>query len=597
MDWPMEVHDIQIDLMCAKKWREKAFQGGQLLDPGEHMLRAIRALFDHEDWSISPWTEEHAHGWCEEGGLHIMGCASSSKSNDIGGLCTLDWITDPSDTITIMASTSKTALADRSYESVIRYFKLLKANPHFFVPGKESKTQMAIMNDDADDYGKLSTSKSAIRGVAVQAGTADEARANLVGRHMPYVRLICDEFAQMREAAAEARVNLSIGAEKDFKWCTMANPDHLLDMSGRYMEPIEGWGSVDENTPEWRSRYGRVLHRNGFQSPAVVEEGGKEKYPYLINMPQIEQIIYEENDNADAVSVWTMVKGFPPPAGSEQTVISETDLVAFGMRDPVEWDHRGVPPVRVAGLDPAFTADGDGCVLQPATVGLAKEGVLVCAFEEPIYIKLEASNPRPAIYQVVDQVREHCFAQAIPIENVMVDDSGVQSVADVMEIELDRRPMRCQFGGSASELPVSSKNPKPAKDRFRNQATEIWMLTAELGRARQLRNFPLKAAQQFCSRRFRARTAAGSGKRGLEGKADFKKRLVGQRSPDEGDALALCVAAARAKGGLISGKDVTNIRDVEPRMGFRPRIKRALSRNYTQRVDAGRLSIYSKPRK
>jgi len=594
MSWPSQVHDIQIDLLCAKKWREPTYAAGNLLDPGEHMLRAIRALFSHEDWSISPWTEEHAHAWCTESGLHIMGCASSSKSNDIGGFCVLDWITDPMDTITIMASTSKAALSDRSYESVIRYFKLLKANRQFMVPGKEARTVMAIVNDDEDEYGKLSTSKSAIRGVAVQAGTADEARANLVGRHMPYVRLICDEFAQMREAAAQARVNLSIGAEKDFKWVTMANPDSLQDMSGRYMEPEDGWLSVDENTPHWRSRFGLVLHRNGFQSPAVTEEGGREKYPYLINKPQIDQVIKEEHGNMDAIPVWTMVKGFPPPSGSEVTVLSEADLISFGMQEDAIWDTRGRAKIRVAGLDPAFTAEGDGCVLQSGTVALTREGVLALEFDDPHYIMIEASSPRPATYQVSDQTAQYCSDHNIPITNLMIDDSGVQSVADVVQVETGQVPLRCQFGGAASDRPVSMSNATPAKDRFRDQATEIWAMTAEVGRSRQLRKFPDKAAGQFCTRRFRPRTAASSVKRSLESKKEYKKRLTGQRSPDEGDALALCVAAARDIGGLWAGADITNLVGVQPRMGSDcPGSKRMsnLSRGYDD-VDNTRYSGY-----
>ena len=107
IDFPVEVHDIQVELLCAKKFREPAYRAGDLLRPGEHLLRAIRALFTREEWSISPWTEEHAHAWCDEKSLGVIGCASSSKSNDIGGFCVLDWITDPLDTITIMASKTR----------------------------------------------------------------------------------------------------------------------------------------------------------------------------------------------------------------------------------------------------------------------------------------------------------------------------------------------------------------------------------------------------------------------------------------------------------------------------------------------------------
>jgi len=596
IDFPVEVHDIQVELLCAKKFREPAYRAGDLLRPGEHLLRAIRALFTREEWSISPWTEEHAHAWCDEKSLGVIGCASSSKSNDIGGFCVLDWITDPLDTITIMASTSKLALSDRSYESVLRYFKILKSNPHFMIPGKESKTTMAIINDSDDEYGKLATTKAAIRGVAVQEGTADEARANLQGRHMPYVRLICDEFAQMKEAAAEARTNLRIGASKDFKWVFLANPDSLFDLSAKFSEPVDGWQSVDENTPRWRSRYALVLHHNGFQSPAITDPEGATKYPYLISQEQIDDIVAEEHGNEDSKNIWTMVKGFPPRTTGDLTVMSETDLSAFGMTDRVFWDDRGGARVMVAGLDPAFTSGGDKCVLQPAEVGLAREGSFVMAFHDPIYIPIRESSPRPAAYQVVDGLVEACGRLHIPIANVAIDDSGTQSIADIVVVETGQHPIRASFGAVASESPLSSLNLHPARERFGNLVTEIWALTAEFGRFRQIRQFPTVAGQHFCTRRYKFSGRTKS----LEPKRDYKKRLRGQSSPDEGDALALCAEAARRAAGLRAG-----FTDLAPRGGSlggrtffgvpRPKNVNRIRSGYTSGIDTKRLGGYITP--
>jgi hypothetical protein len=595
LDWPKDIHPVQIDLCCSKKWREPEYQAGNLLDPGEHMLRAIRVLFTHDEWSLSPWTEEHAHAWCLEEVLGIIGCASSSKSNDVGGFCVLDWVTDPTSTITIMASTSKLALADRSYESVLRYFKLLKSKREIYVPGKEAKTVMAIINESDDEYGQQSTDKAAIRGVAVQAGTADEARANLQGRHMPYVRLICDEFAQMRKAAADARTNLRIGA-MNFKWVFMANPDSIYDMSGKFSEPIDGWASVDEATPRWRSKYGLILHRNGYQSPAVIEPDGPKKYPYLINSEHIAAVVRENHGNPDASDIWTMVKGFPPPQGDEETVLTEADVIAFDMKVMPIWDLRGTEKILVAGLDPAFTTGGDACVLQPGEIGLVREGTVVLNYGEPVYIPIEASSKRPVAYQVSDKCLMALQELGIPVSHMAIDDSGTQSVADIIQIESGQVPIRCNFSSSASDMPLSRNNLIPAKERFRDLGTEIWMLVAEYGRFRQLRGFGDKAAQQFCLRRFRPRTAAGGAKRALESKKDYKKRLPGQRSPDEGDGVALCAFAARAVGGLRAGFDQLNDLDILPRSynvgNMKVVSQNFLRPNYTKGVDKNRYSGY-----
>jgi hypothetical protein len=82
LDWPKEVSDFQIELTCAKKWREKVFLSGSLTDPADHMLRAIRMVFPPGNslFVISPWTEQHVYDWTHEDFCITWGCASSSKA-------------------------------------------------------------------------------------------------------------------------------------------------------------------------------------------------------------------------------------------------------------------------------------------------------------------------------------------------------------------------------------------------------------------------------------------------------------------------------------------------------------------------------------
>ena len=56
LDWPAEMTDVQIDLTCAKKWREPMYRAANLSSANTHMLRAIRTLFPpngscaYRDW-------------------------------------------------------------------------------------------------------------------------------------------------------------------------------------------------------------------------------------------------------------------------------------------------------------------------------------------------------------------------------------------------------------------------------------------------------------------------------------------------------------------------------------------------------------------
>lgn len=594
LDWPAEIHDVQIDLICAKKWREKPFCDADLLDPWEHLLRACRALFTHEQMSISPWTEAHAVDWTTELFCVTLGCASCSKSNDYGAFALLDWLTDPVDTVTILASTTKEMLKIRSYESVIRYYKILKSSAEFYIPAKESKQITAILNEaDPDQPGMdAATDKASIRGVAVQAGTANEARANLQGAHLPYVRLILDEMAAMREAAVDARVNLSIGA-KDFRFFGLANPDSFFDLSCQYSEPNDGWGSVDENSTDWRTRFGKVRHHNGFDSPAVTEPNGVEKYPYLIKQADIDRALAETHGNQDDPQIWTMIKGFPPTAGLEKTVLTQQDITAFNAEDDCEWRNQIVGTV--AGLDPAFTAEGDGCVLQFADVGLTTDFRYRMLFGDTVYIPIEASSERPVVFQILDKCIEELGRRGVPLQNLAVDDSGTQSVADVLDNGMRGRCLRCNFGARASEKPASRTDDTPAKQRFGNQATELWMHVAELVRNDHIRGLPKAACKQLCQRVFK-RAVASTVLQRLESKADFKKR-TGLNSPDEADAAALCVRAARVRYGLLPGCESLSVDPARPQgptgmAELKQKLNRAFSNNYLASTDWKRLNSY-----
>ena len=549
---PVAVSDIQVELMMWKKWKEAPYTALDY-DAWDMGLRAARALFSPKEFVISPWTENHFYDWTTETFVVTWGCASCSKSNDYGLMALLDWIVDPIDTTTVFASTTKSMLKLRSWEAVTRYFRQLKQNPYFVVPGKEAPISTAILpGEQLEELG--ATDKGTLKGVAVREGSEEKARANLAGVHNKYVRTLIDELSQMPKAALDSRINARIGA-LDYRFFGLANPDSYHDLGASVSVPDTpgGWRDVDENSTEWRSSFGKVRHHNGLMSPAILEPGGKEKYPHLINQDTVDAILKENHGNLDSPVLWSQVKGFPPEEGSILTVLSDKDLIAFQAQAEVAWhpdqtqDH-----IRVAGFDPAFTNGGDNAVLQFGTVGLAQNGNYTLDFDEPVYIPIKSSGDRPAAYQLSDAVIQALDVQGIPLSSLAVDDSGTQSVADILQVESGNRvsPIRCNFGSRASDSPLSGINPEPAYKRVANQTTEIAVLLAELVRANQVRGLPEKASGQLTTRAF----VTGKRPQRLEAKKDYKKR-TGQASPDEGDAACLCALAARKAAGIFPGKE------------------------------------------
>lgn len=548
--WPNNPHDVFIDLVLAKKWREPYFAHGNLLAPEEHLLRAARELFTPEQFSISLWTEEHAYDWTHEKFCITWGCASSSKSNDYGCFALLDWIVDPTETYTVLASTSKGMLQVRSYESVLRYFFALKRNPYFLIPGKESKTSTFISNETslADGGDNATTAKASLRGVAVQQGTIEEARTAMQGAHLPYVRMILDELSQMREAAIAARTNLSIGA-RDFRLFGLCNPDSFNDLAGRFSVPLKGWASVDDNTPTWETCYGKVRHHNGFNSPAIIEPDGEIKYPYLIKQSDIDDKIKESHGNRDALIMWTMVRGWPAPSGISSAVMTENMLNTFHAQEPVVW---GSGFDVVAGLDPAFTSDGGGddCILVIGRVGHDVDGRLVICLGEEIPLKLEASNPRPMTYQILDQMLVLQAQYGFSWDHLGVDDSGTQSVADILEASTGAKVHRVNYSWKASELPISIANRNAANTVYKDRITEYYYAFSEYVQKNQIRGLSADAAHEFCTRKL---VEAKRPKR-LESKKELKKRI--KRSPDHADAVAVLIGVVRERMGILPGATI-----------------------------------------
>ena len=171
------------------------------------------------------------------------------------------------------------------------------------------------------------------------------------------------------------------------------------------------------------------------------------------------------------------------------------------------------------------------------TIGLA----------ETLVLPILASSPRPVSYQLLDQLLELQARYGFPWEYLGIDDSGTQSVADIVEATTKISPVRVVFNSRASDTRVSNLNPALAKEVYKDQITEYYYALAEYGRCNQIRGLPPQAASQFCSRRL----AEAKYPRQLESKKLYKLRI--KRSPDQADAVAMVMAVVRSRMRLLPG--------------------------------------------
>lgn len=560
IDWGADVKDTFIDLIIAKKYKEFAGMNGGFDHPAEHLLRACRNLFTPAEFTIHKWTEQMARDWTEEDFVMVWGAAATGKSNTAGLFLLLDFCTDPHDTISFVGSTSLGALRRRSWESVQRYATILMKNKEIDFALHPKPSGYAIYADSAEE-GDAVVEKAGIIGIAL----ADGGRAQ--GSHEKYVRFLVDEMAALQgegpaKALEEAFTNLKAGS-LSLKIIGLANPTSRFDLSGLYSEPLAGWSSVNVDSEFWRTKYGIVRHFDGLKSPAITEPDGARKYPFLINQEAVDNI--KNVSGEDSVRFSEFVRGFPPEQGNSVTVLTEADIAAGKATDQ---DLNGVEignivtaspffkTIRAAAVDAAFSQGGDDAVIQEVRIVYVRD-LPTLYFPPPQKIPIVDSSVRPVTYQLVDYIRGWCAERDIPMDMLAADDSGSQSLADVLSVEIGPGVLRVNYSRAASDKPTSVTSPEEARKKLRDCITEGWVILAELVKLGQVRGLSEVCARQLCARQYatNAKTSAILEPRRLEPKAAFKARTK-LGSPDEGDAAAMACLLIRHRLGIVPGANV-----------------------------------------
>ena len=572
-EWPAELPDELIELHCAKKWKELNKMGASIDHPADHLLRACRMLFTQAQLAIHRWTEQHAVDFTESDFCVTLGAGATSKSNDYGCFLVLDWVCDPKDTIVLIGSTTKDALKRRIWEAVLRYHGLLQNHPRIQFPGHSKPSGYSVVCDAEDSDGVVAE-KGGIFGVALAEG------GRLAGAHMKYVRVAVDEISTLeneggRQAVEEAISNLRKGATS-FKLFALCNPKSRFDLGCYYATPLAGWSSVTVDDELWETKFGRARHHDGYKSPAILEPGGKEKYPFLINTDTIERDKIELGE--DSPRFYEQNRGFPPALGNTATVLTETDLVAGKSTDQelngvallsMEDSSPFFRTLRVGALDSAFSAGGDNAILQEARVVYVAD-LPTIYFPPPLKIPIVDSAERPVTYQLVDYVRKWSGEMGIRMDMLACDDSGTQSVADVLSVEIAPGVFRVNYSRAASDKTVNNTSPELAKKKFRDMIMEAWAILAEFVKFGQVRGLSPECARQLCAREYMTNTKGVILEpRRLESKPVFKARTK-LGSPDQADAAAMACLLIRHVLGIVPGANVYP-QSVAPKSNPKPR--------------------------
>lgn len=482
------------------------------------------------------------------------------NSNDVGACVIPDFIADPHDTITLIGSTTRPMLQKRIWEAILRYlgaFQDWARSNGFVLPVRVADAGYAILNEkDSDDAASMAV-KAGIHGVALDEG------GKLQGAHMPYVRVIVDELATIRDqdAIVTALANLQIA--KDFKFAAMANPEPWNDPSSAiFCTPVDGIDSVSVESREWSTTFGaHVLHDDGFKSPCVVHPELADEYPFLTSKKHLDTALKIARGDPNNPSFWKMARGFPLPAGTGVPPILDPAIaIRNKICEPAVFDMgrwRGT----AEGIDPAWTSNGDGACRARCYLMVDEFGKMYLDFTGGLeYLRIDASviKTKPAVEQLTEQV---VAGKRVPFsadfKHTAVDSSGNQGLGSSLKMYAGAYDiMEVNYSDKASPNPPMKFDTRPAEETIADRGTESWVVLARYCEAGMVKGLPEAAKNALITRHYTVENDKKTGeafrKKGkdrLESKKDFKPRFNG-KSPDEADACALAALIIKEVYGV-----------------------------------------------
>ena len=141
------------------------------------------------------------------------------------------------------------------------------------------------------------------------------------------------------------------------------------------------------------------------------------------------------------------------------------------------------------------------------------------------------------------RLRKACEDQGVEPQYLAVDSAGEGGgLCDIMAKEWSNKINRVEFGGQASDLPVSDQDSRSSHEAYANKVTELWFSVREWVIRDQVKGMDSETQIEFCSRMFDDQKR----KIVVERKAEVKVRTG--ESPDLADAAAICVHLARELG-------------------------------------------------
>ena len=507
-----------------------------------HFKRIVSALWPEDGpkpFVWHPWAERMLEAACNNQYLAVAGCASSGKTDCFAIWAIVNFIVAPYDTMVLVTSTTLKDSRKRIWGSIRDYWQA--APP---LPGKLVDSMGLIRFEDGTGG---TSDKCGITLIAAEKKKEKEAVGKLIGFKNKRVIVIADEMPELSESILEASAsNLSLNPE--FQFIGIGNPASRFDAFGILAKPQGGWQSISPMDDEWETDRGRCIRFDGEKSPNVLT--GKLIYPWIVTQAKLDDAKARFGENS--LAYYRMFRGYWAPTGDEDNIYSETEIISAGADGDAIWLE---PPTRVAALDPAFTNGGDRTPIQFGEFGTSRDGIPTLMLTHRKLLQDNVHDKkRTRTEQIVQQFKDACTEDGVEPWCCAFDKSGAGGpFGDVVAMSWSPEVLGVQFGGKASELPVSISDNTLSSDRYVNRVSELWFGAKELIRTGQFKGVDRELAKEMCARKYSTKKGT-SLRMEVESKTDMKARTGA--SPDLADAAMILIELCRQRFGF-GGMTVT----------------------------------------
>lgn len=506
-----------------------------------------RMLPKHFEWHL--WTERVVNALCTYPLNGMPGAANSAKTFNVASFAVVWWLAYPDISSVTFVSTSIAALRKRGWAEIQKCRTQIQGP----TVGNFVDSKMLWQIKKGDD-------KHSIMGRAVEQGSVTKVADDIKGVHTKRQMIVIDEATAVPEAIWDAITNLysyPISSGGEFLLVAMANPRSRLEKFAQFIEPKDGWLSVDIEDEEWEGKpqpeYGglpvQVTRFDAEKSPNIMEGRIVSRHLPTQNMVEAQR---RNSGGGTTPNYFTNWRGFPPPEGLTKTVFTESALLKYDGYGHHTFTGRNFHII--GAFDPAF-GGGDKPALRFAKLGEITNGNWGIEVMAPIVIPINVDSTNPVHFQLAEQLRRECEsinngAYSCPPENLAIDATGEGGgLCDIIARTWSPNIIRIEFNGKPSEDPCSLEDIRPAREVYDNKAAEMWFRSRDALNSGQLKGIDKETAIELCNREindFGKRIRLQSKSINTEKMKSYRAKFG--KSPDYADSLVCLSEVARRLG-------------------------------------------------